>query len=175
MKAVSKPDLNTFSAKLKAWIRSRKITASDLDSGSATAGQVPTADGSGGVSWAAAGGGGVLEGHTLTINFVGSNAKFAILGTYNNVYGWHFLDESTGTFTFTDVTYFSGYGGIGYDSITSGSFMKISFGLSSWEMDSYMTEPAICTNLTPQSTLNNTMGALCVLLADTIINMYDPS
>lgn len=51
MKFTSKDNLNSFTAKLKAWIKARKIKASDLDSGSATAGQVPTADGSGGVSY----------------------------------------------------------------------------------------------------------------------------
>lgn len=51
MKFVSKDNLNSFSAKIKTWVKNRKIKATDLDSGGATQGQVATADGQGGVSY----------------------------------------------------------------------------------------------------------------------------
>jgi len=66
MKFVSKENLSYYTDKLKAWIKSRKIKASDLDSGNATAGQVATADGSGGVSFQdASGGSSHLYWHTI--------------------------------------------------------------------------------------------------------------
>lgn len=61
MKFTSKDNLNSFTTKLKAWIKARKIKASDLDSGSATAGQVPTADGQGGVSYQTPQSGGITQ------------------------------------------------------------------------------------------------------------------
>lgn len=50
-KYTSQSDANSLIAKLKHWIRQRKIKNTDIDSTGATAGQVPTADGSGGTSW----------------------------------------------------------------------------------------------------------------------------
>ena len=57
MKFVSKENLSYFTDKLKAWIKSRKIKNTDIDSTGATSGQVPTADGSGGTSWTTPSGG----------------------------------------------------------------------------------------------------------------------
>ena len=53
MKYVSDNNLNSFVNKLKIWIKNRKVKSSDMDSGSATNGQVLTANGSGGASYAA--------------------------------------------------------------------------------------------------------------------------
>lgn len=56
-KYTSQADANSLIAKLKHWIRQRKIKNTDIDSTGATAGQVPTADGSGGTSWTTPSGG----------------------------------------------------------------------------------------------------------------------
>ena len=61
MKFVSKNNLSYYTNKFKEWIKARKIKASDLDSTGATAGQVPTADGSGGVSYQTPQSGGITQ------------------------------------------------------------------------------------------------------------------
>ena len=60
---------NTLIAKIKAWVRSRKITTTDIDSTGATAGQVPTANGSGGTSWQTPSGGGGTQLYKHEINY----------------------------------------------------------------------------------------------------------
>lgn len=96
MKAVSKSNLNRFSAKLKAWIKARKIKASDLDSGSATAGQVFTADGSGGGSYQTP-----QSGTTVVANptLAGTETALSGLQVDNTKYAMPYLPLSGGTMT----------------------------------------------------------------------------
>lgn len=96
MKFVSKDNLSYFTDKLKAWIKSRKIKASDLDSGSATAGQVFTADGSGGGSYQTP-----QAGTTVVANptLAGTEAALSGLQVDNTKYGMPYLPLSGGTMT----------------------------------------------------------------------------
>jgi len=56
-KYTSQADANALMAKIKHWIRQRKIKNTDIDSTGATNGQVPTANGSGGTTWTTPSGG----------------------------------------------------------------------------------------------------------------------
>lgn len=82
MKFTSKENLELFAAKFKAWVSSRKITASDMDSGSATSGQVPTADGQGGVTYATPSGGGAehLYWHSIQVQSVLTAQAYLFFG-----------------------------------------------------------------------------------------------
>ncbi len=96
MKFTSKDNLNSFTAKFKAWVKARKIKASDLDSTGATAGQVYTADGSGGGSYQTP-----QAGTTVVANptLAGGEAALAGLQVGNTKYGMPYLPLSGGTMT----------------------------------------------------------------------------
>lgn len=78
-----------------------------LDKNSATSGQVLTANGTGGASWqnVSSGDGSQTIGNGYTFNCSSDmhTIHFWVLGTVNNVYGWHYISDDD-NLTLTNVS-----------------------------------------------------------------------